>query len=183
VSATLPDVVALRRIATVTELPATLEKVSNPGIERQLMPGEACCAVWGLDRGGCYCGTVLGAGLIAESLGRREAAQRSKKAAKLRKEGWSAAKIEAWLGQKEQAREGGRAHGRADPGEAQKWLRLAELVTLGAKAEYLGLLLHFYRRDVSTESFDLRFEDVTLSELDEPRLRRFEEDVLYRVRP
>ena len=92
----------------------------------------------------------------------------------------SEAKVQAWLEQKHQepaTTQGGEA-GRA---EALEWLRLADLVLKQGKVKHLGLLLHFYRRDVANESFELLFEELALEELDEARLRRFHKDVLYRI--
>jgi hypothetical protein len=60
VAATLPDRSSLGRLASLTDLPVEFQPVSNKEMERQLMPGEVLCAVVGLERGGCYCGTVLG---------------------------------------------------------------------------------------------------------------------------
>lgn len=182
VSATLPRTADLGRIASLPDLPLSFTLVSNPAIERQLLAGEAYFSLWGLERGGCYCGTVIGAGRQDEFQDERMARNLAKKAAKLRKQGWSEAKTEAWLDQKEQGPKRSSDH-LSTHDEALEWLRLCRIVLEQGEVEHLGLLLHMYRHDVATESFELRFEELALEELDEASLRRFKKNVLYRIRP
>ena len=105
---------------------------------------------------------------------------------KFRKQGWSEAKIQRWLEQKEQTKE---RHRREDEvlangggPEVDRWIEfLDDLIRCGPSSRF-GLLLHWYGGSVEGERIKIkRRERVKLSELNPERLMRIEEDVLYEV--
>jgi hypothetical protein len=105
---------------------------------------------------------------------------------KFRQQGWSEAKIQRWLEQKEQNKE---RHRREDEAlasgggpELDRWIEfLNDLIGFG-HAPRIGLLLHWYGGTIEGERIKIkRRERVRLAEVNPERLMKIEEDVLYEV--
>src|SRR5262245_20142392 len=100
ITATLPHDVELKSIAPIFEsYKLGFELISNPHVAAQVDPQD-----WYIltSRKHCDCGTALG------SLNQQQARKVSsydRELKKFRKQGWSEAKIQRWLEQKEQTKE------------------------------------------------------------------------------
>ena len=154
------------------------ELISNPHITRQLDP-----QAWYILTSGkyCDCGTALGS-LNRPGANTHLSYERDLK--KFRKQGWSEAKIQRWLEQKEQTRE---RHDREDKAlakggdpELESWVGLFNSLLKSKLARKVSLLLHWYSGSIEGERIRIqRREKVRLSEVTSERLMRIEEDVLY----
>ena len=170
------DAAQVRRIAEDFHL--RWEPIENPSIKKLLRPGETYhYTTWDI----CDCGTTLGSGRTDLARPRNH----DRKVAQLRKQGWSAAKIDRWLADREvvATRKGlAKAERAALPGpDAQRWADLFTTVLTSKAATSIGLLLHWYKRGVENERFDnLKAQSVTKDELSPEFLGRIDEDVLYR---
>lgn len=88
---------------------------------------------------------------------------------KFRRQGWSEAKIERWLEQKEQTKA---RHQREDEARAQvstpeldQWINFVTDLLKSGKAPRLGLLLHLYRGGIESERVKiLHRENVKLAD-------------------
>ena len=131
----------------------------------------------------CDCGTALG------SLSDRVSAKAvdfEPQIRKLRKQGWSEAKIKRWFEQKEQTKE---RHLREDEAlakggapELDSWIMLFEELINVRQIPMVGLLLHWYHGSVEGERIKIqRRERFRLSEVTAERLMKIEEDVLYEI--
>lgn len=98
--------------------------------------------------GHCDCGTAL-APKASHVAGRR-----AEQALKLAKEGWSLAKIERWLSDREKAdnRAEGRTHANTSD-SIELWSKIVHDIVLTPGVEEAGLLLHYYSGSVETEVF------------------------------
>lgn len=119
--------------------------VFNPAIAAVLKPDEAQFLT---TVGSCDCGTALRS--------RAPAAPdwRTKQAAKLARQGWSPAKIERWLADREDAdtRASARSHARSFD-SVDLWRDLVGDLLASSGVERAGLLLHAYSGDVNDEVF------------------------------
>jgi hypothetical protein len=181
ITATLPQVVELKSVGPIFETHKLgFELISNPHVAEQIDPRD-----WYIltSRKHCDCGTALG------SLNRRWAAKVSnynRELKKFRKQGWSEAKIQRWLEQKEQSKE---RHRREDEAlaegggsELDRWIVFLNNLVKSGHVSRFGLLLHWYHGSVEGERIKIqRRETVRLSELNPARLMKIEEDVLYEV--
>jgi len=103
---------------------------------------------------------------------------------KFRKQGWSEAKIQRWLSEKENTRERDEriVQENVERGKAQASMWL-EFLTSGLKsmpAKRISLLLHCYKRGVTNER--IRFKRIVtqpISEINAEYLLKIEKDVLY----
>ncbi len=144
--------------------------MSNQHLLEQLSAGES---IFTPTRGPCDCETALGSGLGSEpdQPSRRDLAR-------LRKKGWSEAKIRDWY----QAKGGGRQQKLHDAqrSEFAAWQAfIPEVINSGATPS-LGVLLHWYKRGVSDESFAIRRrQTLPLTETDLDILWGLERDILY----
>src|SRR5690348_9603085 len=121
ITATLPHKVKVESVASVFESHKLgFELISNPHISTQIEPGDLYVLT---TRGHCDCGTVLGS---LNNTGNSEAISYEHGLKKFRKQGWSEAKIQRWLEQKEQTRERhlheDQAHAQTSTPEASQWL-------------------------------------------------------------
>ena len=112
----------------------------------------------------CDCGTALG------RLASAEMAERQRKLRRLEKKGWSKAKIERWVADRNKS---------IDRGEIDSWFGLLTAVLSSGAAESIGLMLHFYSSSVHDETFAFAREDVPISGVDAEFLLGIEEDRLY----
>jgi hypothetical protein len=156
------------------------ELISNPHVAQQIGPQD-----WYILTSGkyCDCGTALG------SLVNRVPVKNidyERQVNKLRKQGWSEAKIKRWLEQKEQTKE---RHLREDEAlakggdpELDRWIMLFDELINVRQIPTMGLLLHWYHGSVETERIKIqRRERLRLSEVTAERLMKIEEDVLYEI--
>jgi hypothetical protein len=154
------------------------KQIDNPYVLGQLPAGDVCFLT---TRGWCDCGTPLGS---LSQTGASRPAEGEKQVRKLRKQGWSEAKIQRWREQKEQEQEKQeRNHdaraAEATPG-ADRWVQFLTDVLRSGHTSRIGLLLHFYRRTVESERIDLlRQEPVPVQRLNAEHLLHLEEDVVY----
>jgi hypothetical protein len=134
---------------------------------------EQPCFVAGVPHcgGGGHCGTVLGRALTRPGRNENLEAQ----AERLRKRGWSAHKVEAWLAQKRAPRPSRPPKMSADVDELALWRELLEAALEEARLEYVGLLVCEAGDEPDIPS---RIESVRYSGCD---LTRLERGVLYRL--
>lgn len=156
------DVPALREI--VERHGRVLEPISEPRVDRELPPGDQAY----LTTARCDCGTRL---VNGKSNAREHDEDRD--LARLRREGWSEAKIQRWREQRGDAARR-RAEARAKPREleAEEWRALVSDL-LAARVDHVGLLVHWVtdhvRRGPLLPSASLNTETVS----------NLEENVLY----
>ena len=179
ITATLPRGAKLDCVAPIFDTyKLSFELVSNPYVLGQLPPGERYISTTSSH---CDCGSALG------SLGGRdrdESGGHEHELKKLRRKGWSEAKILRWLEQKELTKE---KHAREDEARAgsytpvaQYWVDFISAVLNSGCTDRLGILLHFYRMDVEDERVKLLgSERVKLEELTPRLLMEMEYDVVY----
>jgi hypothetical protein len=152
------------------------EPVANSFVQQQLRQGEG---YFRLGRGMCDCGTPLGSREQASS--RRPS---SKELAKLRKRGWGEAKINRWLEQQkanQQQRERTRKDREALEGPLlDTWVSFLRALLDTGEVEWLGLLLHWYSRDLESERIQIQSRrPIPLTDVSADLLREIDEDVLY----
>lgn len=149
------------------------QRLSNPHTQPQLPPGDQYL---GLTRKMCGCGTVLGC--LASQEG-DSAEPRAREVEKLRKQGWSEARIERWRGGRDRTRE---KRGQAPEqrlAEAQGWIDFLRALLSVEGTSHVGLLLHWYRTGPEEERFAIqRIETMPVGKLTPEWLMRIEEDVL-----
>jgi hypothetical protein len=118
----------------------------------------------------CSCGTFLGSN---RRRGHRDGVTPAK-LEQLRRKGWSAAKIDAWIATKS-AVAASRASDRA------AWRAWLDVGVREGRVRSLGVLAHWYTGAFATESFAIvREERVAVDAADDAFLTRLEDDVLYR---
>lgn len=125
------DVPALREI--VKRHGRILEPISEPRVDRELSPGDQAY----LTTGRCDCGTRL-----ANRKSKRREHDEDRELARLRREGWSEAKIQRWREQRGEAvarRTEARARSREQ--EVEDWRALVSDL-LDARVDHVGLLVH-----------------------------------------
>ena len=133
---------------------------TSPALDR-LQPGET---YYYTTPNFCDCGTVLG------RMGGAEIAEQQRKIRRLEKRGWSTAKIDRWVADRN------KSIGRSD---IHAWFDfLTAALSSGATAS-VGLLLHFYAQSVHDEQFEFHRQNVSMAEIDADFLLGLEEDRLY----
>jgi hypothetical protein len=180
VTAILPassDVECVRELARKRGF--SWEPIENPSVARLLRPGET---YYFTTRGMCDCGTSIGSRSRIHFGSIEPDYERERK--KLRKMGWSQAKLDRWLADRKSAHAKRLAalDARGDPGEshARRWLDLLQAALTTRTASSIGLLLHFYKGGVETESIPVsKRAFVPLAELSLDRLLDVREDVIY----
>lgn len=144
-----------------------LSLVDNRSLASYLEPSER---VYSTTTGHCDCGTFLGSKRAPA-----EPRPLDGELEKLRKKGWSEAKIARW-----KSTQGPRASGpRVDDSvhEREAWHRFLDV------APPLGILLHTYTGPLSGRIEIARVERVARTTVDDAFLAAIEEDVIYRVGP
>jgi hypothetical protein len=179
ITATLPRKVKLDLVAPFFESHKLgFKPVANRHVTAQIEAGDAYILT---TRGQCDCGTVLGSHNHADDHG---SVGSERELEKLRKQGWSEAKIQRWIEQKEQTKVRNvrkeEAGARADQPLAEQWIRfITDLLESGYTSK-IGLLLHLYHGGIETERIQIQSkEKVTLAELSPGQLMSMKEDVLY----
>lgn len=143
--------------------------LDNLSIASALEPGEAQFLT---TVGHCDCGTALAPAT------EDRASKRTQQAAKLAKKGWSQAKIERWLVDRERADERADERRHANtPDSVELWSSIiGELLSVPG-IQQAGLLLHFYSGDIEQEAIEPSRETVPLRDF-EASLQRLREDQL-----
>ncbi len=179
ITATLPGDINPESVAPAFEAHKLgFELISNPHVSEQIDSGD-----WHIltARGHCDCGTAIGS-LNHSNAGKSVSYERELN--KFRKQGWSEAKIQRWLEQKEQTKERHQredeARAKGSTSELNQWVDFIGDLLESGKARRLGLLLHWYRGSIESERIKiLGREKVKLIELNPERLMRMKEDVMY----
>ncbi len=131
------DVQALRDI--VKRHGRVLEPISEARVDRELPAGDRAY----LTTSRCDCGT----GLVNRAANRREHDER-RDLARLRRSGWSEAKIQRWREQRGEAvNRKVEAKAKSREHEAEEWRALVSDL-LDAKVERVGLLVHWVTDDI-----------------------------------
>jgi hypothetical protein len=122
------------------------EPIDNPSIRKVLREGDRQYVT---ARGNCDCGTVLGAKhqepeALEDKL--------EKHSARLRRKGWSEAKIARAIDDRRRAEERPRPE-RGHTDSIELWTSLLTDLRDELKLPYAGLLVHFYSGAIDTEEF------------------------------
>ena len=96
---------------------------------------------------------------------------------KLRKKGWSEAKIQQSLRERTLARE----KPRPDITEsAYRWIKFLREILSAKRTPRIGLITHFYQGDIETEDFHINStQTLVLTDLRQETILGLEDDVLY----
>ncbi len=131
------DVPALRKI--VKRHGRVLEPISEARVDRELAPGDQAF----LTTGRCDCGTGL-----ANRKSKRREHDEDREVARLRREGWSEAKIQRWREQRGEAvARKAQAKAKSRGQEVDDWRALVSDL-LDAKVDHVGLLVHWITDDI-----------------------------------
>jgi hypothetical protein len=128
--------------------------LANRSIASALEPGEEQFLT---TVGHCDCGTALAPATVDH------ASKRTQQADKLSKKGWSQAKIERWLSDREKAGERAEERRHANtPDSIELWSRIISDLMSAPGVQQAGLLLHFYSGDIEEEAIEPSRETVPL---------------------
>lgn len=172
------DAEALRKIFRAHG--RAFDEYVNATLAAQLSDGERC--VW-TTPGHCDCGTPLGAH-PEEKVAAAEH-RRNGQLARLRRRGWSEAKIARAMAQHDvaEARERIYRTGELPPTSLAQWLALIEAALSVNATPWLGLLLKTYGGDVGSEDIVLSGREIVdRSRRGEQTLASMREGVLYEFR-
>jgi len=153
--------------------------IENSFVCAQIPSGQYVRATQSL----CDCGTPLGS-LTAKHNQRGRAEGESSHGtavAKLKKKGWSQAKIDRWLGEKEIASERTSLQRANSSGaDLNSWCQFIKTFLPANQGKALGILLHWYSGSLEDEKIEIKsIERIPLSEELEKDLLSIREDVLY----
>lgn len=174
ITATVPGDADLKQVrAVIAAHKRGFQRLANSHLQPQLPPGDQYLGLtWRM----CDCGTVLGCLASQEEDSAKPGMRETEK---LRRKGWSQARIERWTGERERSRE---KRGQAQEqrlAEAQGWLDFLRALLSSGGVAHVGLLLHWYRTGPEEERFAIqRTETVRVDEVTPEALMRIEEDVL-----
>lgn len=169
ITAVLPGSANLSALAEIASRHGrALKPQRNLSVEEHLKPGEHYFLT---TQSHCDCGTTLGALRRADSKLERRKSAAEKQESKLRRKGWSEAKIKRWKEQKAE-----HLAKLKSTQNATDWEHLLiDLLNL-RQTPFVGLLLHWYSGPIE-ERIELQGrEDVKASA---ETLGRMREDVLY----
>jgi len=154
------------------------DPISNPHVLTHLESGDLYVLT---TRGHCDCGTALGSlsGSFAD-----DDPTYHRELKKFRKQGWSEAKINRWLEQKEETKEKHQrekdAQFKGSFRELNEWIGLITDLLKTGHTRRMSLLLHMYHGGLESEEIAiLGKERVKLSETTSELLTSIKEDVLY----
>jgi hypothetical protein len=167
----------------VEEFSMNFSPLDNQHITRQI-PNDMSYVL--ATHGFCNCGTALG------SLNREKDTTREHlplEIRELKKKGWSNTKIERWKKDKLKAEDnrttrtqtGGAAGFDHFQGanELTHWILFLNKMLSEGKYKSIGLLLHWYSGDISTEKFSLKIVKAPIKHVDENFLKKIAEDTFY----
>jgi hypothetical protein len=149
----------------------TLEPQQSPSVEAELRTGERYFLT---TRGHCDCGTALGALNEAETRLQHRARAAEDEELKLRRKGWSEAKITRWKEQKSEQL----ARPQTVP-DATDWEQLLKDMLSSRQTSSVALLLHWYNGPIEARIHLHGRQVVRLADLTSDLLGRMREDVLY----
>jgi hypothetical protein len=159
--------------------------ISNAYVAEQLRAGETYHRA---TRHRCDCGTCLGS-LTWTSEPRGESHRwLVRKVRKLQSKGWSRAKIDRWLAQRDAntRRRKSELHAveqrvtEESVFHVERWLAILREMIQSGKTPSVGLLVHWYSRSLESEKVEIKKRCVTrLSEADSELMLHMEHDVLY----
>jgi hypothetical protein len=177
------DESAVRRLAKESLL--KWEPLDNPSVIKQLHPGELYFLT---TRGMCDCGTRIGVRIRTDVTLPDSDPDFSRETKKLRKKGWSENKIDRWI---EQTRSySARKHAESEArlsgphSEVDRWIQFVSAVLEGSHADWIGILVHWYGGNVTTEAIaagNRRW--LTLDNFTEDYLLNAEENMIHTVTP
>lgn len=155
------------------------KSIDNPFVSAQLPPGQYVRATQSV----CDCGTPLGSSYAKEnqkSLAEGESAH-AVAVAKLKKKGWSQAKIDRWQAEKETAAERSSLQRAYSSGaDLNSWCQFIKAFLTASEGKALGLILHWYSGSLDDEKIQINsIERIPVSNELEKNLLSVREDVLY----
>jgi hypothetical protein len=156
--------------------------IKNEFVEQQLPQGTIY--LW-KKSSHCDCGTALGCMNLRNQ--QTEVPDRESETKRLRKKGWSEAKIQRWVEEKDKASDKKEARNEmyrhSQELRAEEWVKfIKDAVAHPAVGEF-GLLLHFYKTAPERETIELkRHETTSVHTLSPEYLMSIDEDVLYLFR-
>ena len=170
----------VRRLAKASLL--KWEPLDNQGVIDQLRSGER---YFRTARGSCDCGTEIGAAIRTESSPLSDL-DLSRQIKKRKKQGWSDGKVDDWVEQTvaEAVRKQKETAARlAGPHyEVNHWIQFVSAVLMGNHADWIGIMLHWYRGNIATEALAVHNRRwLTLADFTAEYLLHAEEDVLHTV--
>jgi hypothetical protein len=179
ITATLPQTIERKSVRAIFKSHGLAFKViTNPHVQAQIDPEDLYILT---TTGNCDCGTILGSLSRGGEAGTGNYKTQIKK---LRKQGWSEAKIQRWVSEKEQLQEKQErenailaAQGEA---EASRWLDFIRVLLTSGLTPRVGLLLHTYQGGIESERLEIsQTAELQLAYLTPEFLMSIEEDVLY----
>lgn len=128
------------------------DQYANPALSGQLGRGECCFLT---TPGHCDCGTPLGASCENDADAARD--RRKAHIGRLRRRGWSEARIARALSQHDEAvtRERGYPGHATPPTSLAQWLALLDESLTATRTPWLGLMLNMYGGNVESEQLEL----------------------------
>lgn len=177
ITATLPAGVDPQVVAPIFQRhQRALKPLGNASLLAQLPPGEQQFLT---TLKFCDCGTALGS-----LLSQKDEHAPEDELPKLRRKGWSEAKIERWLNDKRAAKERQQLarEGRAqlDTPDAESWQALLQEVLETTPTQHVGLLLHWYHGSIESERIAIQeVVRVPIARATPEFLMRTAEDVVY----
>lgn len=155
--------------------------ITNAFVEQQLPPGAVYLEK---DTGHCDCGTALGSLGVGPRAKPMPDERMVGEIAKRRAMGWSDKKIERWAASKQKADEqrNRREQERANENKphAERWFRFLGACVLESRIPWIGVLLHFYRTNPTSENVEIeQTTRVSVDTMSVEALLQIEENVLY----
>ena len=152
----------------------SFEPVANDHVRSQLPPRTLYCRA---TRDFCDCGTLLGSGRNDPSIS--ENAREQRHIERLRKKGWSEAKISRWQSQKSLSAVN---QDRSDQNETSRWTNFLLEVLTNQYANRIGLIIHDYSGSLKSEKFSVkRLDKISAHALTQDFFKQMEADVLYEI--
>jgi hypothetical protein len=179
ITATIPKNAHIKTIAAIFDAhKLRFHEISNRHVAAHIGPGEMQILT---TRGHCDCGTVLG------SLNRPDKSEETPldhELTKLRKKGWSEAKIQRWADERERTKEKRTREDavRAETGTplADQWINFIEAALKSGQTPRIGLLLHEYSGGIESERIKVLHKGkIKMANLTPDLLIGMKEDVLY----
>jgi len=183
ITATLPKDINLEQLKNIfNEHNMAFNIIKNSKVQSQLRNGEL---YFRATNDYCDCDTVLGS---LNNLQEYQNLLNSQKVRTLKKKKWTDEQIENWIKEKLQ-KEGTSTIGKKlTPMEREKeinrWLDFLHNILNNKKVSRIGLLKHWYDKDLQTEEITLtRTDKINIDKITSEFLLNLEEDVLYEFLP
>ncbi|TFG16908.1 MAG: hypothetical protein EU533_08665 [Promethearchaeota archaeon] len=183
ITSTLPKDVDLEELKDIfNQFNMAFIPIQNQNIQSQLHAGEL---YFRATKNYCDCDTVLGS---LNNLQEYQNLRNSQKVRSLKKKKWTDEQIDEWIKEKLQ-KEGSSTLGKKLTSmeidkETKKWLNFLRSILNNKKVSRIGLLKHWYDKDLQTEEINLtRTEIKPIDKITPEFLLNLEEDVLYEFLP